>query len=49
MKFSVLIDIKIPTIDAEKLSCSAMFSQKEFAIGGNFEIYLQDKFHAHLS
>ena len=39
MNFSYLL--------AEKFSCSAMFSKKEFAI--ICKIYLQNKFHAQLS
>ena len=43
LKFSLLINMKMPTIVgififlAEKFSCSAMFSKKEFAVDSNFE------------
>ena len=47
MKFSLLIDMKMPTISyllAEKFSCSAMFSKKEFAIVSSFRLISRANF-----
>ena len=50
MKFSLLINMKMPTIVgifillAEKFSCSAMFSKKEFAIVSNFRFISRKNF-----
>ena len=52
MKFSLLINMKIPTIVGtcisylfvEKISCSAMFSKKEFAIVSNLRFIRKTNF-----
>ena len=55
MKFSLLINMKRPTIFgififiAEKCSCSAVFSKKEFAVVSNLRFISRTKFHAQLN
>ena len=48
MQFSLLINMKMPTIFsyllAEKFSCSAMFSKKEFAIVSNLKFISRTNF-----
>ena len=44
MKFYLLISMKMPTIFAEKFSCSAMFSKKELAIVCNLRFISRTNF-----
>ena len=44
IKFSLLINMKMPTIVSFKVSCSAMFSKKEFAVISTLRFISRTKF-----
>ena len=44
MKLSLLINMNMAYLLAEKFSCSAMFSQKEFAVVSNFRFIIRTNF-----